>query len=69
MPAQLAQEHAGYEVFFETETSGWRYRTPDAAGSPLSYRSAFLARKAIDQLDTSVAVAVKKPTKRRQPVR
>ena len=42
--------------------SGWRYRGPDEAASPLSYRSAFLARKAVDQLPeggTPVAAAKK----------
>ena len=42
------QEHAGYEIFYEPAVSGWRYRAPDASASALSYRSAFLARKAVD---------------------
>jgi hypothetical protein len=62
--AQLPQQHAGYDIIFEPEVSGWRYRAADSAGSPQSYRSAFLARKAVDQLGTA-AVAVKKPAKRR----
>jgi len=45
-----SEEHAGFEIFFEPAVSGWRYRGPDEAASPLSYRSAFLARKAVDQL-------------------
>ena len=46
---QTTQEHAGYEIFYEPAVSGWRYRAADAAASPLSYRSAFLARKAVDE--------------------
>lgn len=42
--------HNGFEIFFEPAVNGWLYRTPDAEPSPESYRSAFLARKAIDQL-------------------
>jgi hypothetical protein len=64
VPAQLPQEHAGYEIFFEPAVSGWRYRAAESAASQLSYRSAFLARKAIDELATGT-VAVKKPAKRR----
>ena len=68
MPAQPPQQHAGYEIFYEPESSGWRYRAADSVDSPLSYRSAFLARKAIDELGTG-AVATKKTTKRGQPAR
>ena len=46
-------EHAGYEIFYETAVSGWRYRATDAAASPLSYRSAFLARKAVDEAQSN----------------
>jgi hypothetical protein len=49
-PVPPQQEHGGYEVYFEPEVSGWRYRDAESAPSRLSYRSAFLARKAIDQL-------------------
>ena len=41
-------EHAGHEIFYDPAVSGWRYRTSDETTSPLSYRSAFLARKAVD---------------------
>jgi hypothetical protein len=44
------QEHAGYEIFYEPAVSGWRFRGTDEAASQLSYRSAFLARKAVDGL-------------------
>jgi hypothetical protein len=46
---QTSHDHAGYEIFYEPAVSGWRYRGADAAPSPLSYRSAFLARKAVDE--------------------
>ena len=62
------EEHAGYEIFFESAVSGWRYRGADEAASPRSYRSAFLARKAVDQLaggGTPVAVAKKTGKKRK----
>jgi hypothetical protein len=63
-----SEEHAGFEIFFEPAVSGWRYRGKDAAASELSYRSAFLARKAVDQLaNGDVAVATgKKSGKRRK---
>jgi hypothetical protein len=53
--AHPTQPHAGFEIFYEPSLSGWRYRAPDAAPSALSYRSAFLARKAVDQLATAPA--------------
>lgn len=49
-PVPPAEVHGDYEVYFEPAVSGWRYRAADDAPSRLSYRSAFLARKAIDQL-------------------
>ena len=55
-----SQQHGGHEIFFEAAASGWRYRATDAAPSRESYRSAFLARKAVDQLS---AVAVENPAK------
>jgi hypothetical protein len=48
--AHPTQAHAGFEIFYEPSVSGWRYRGVDAAPSALSYRSAFLARKAVDEL-------------------
>jgi hypothetical protein len=50
-------EHAGHEIFYEPAVSGWRYRAADAAASPLSYRSAFLARKAVDERQSHEADA------------
>jgi len=45
-----SEEHAGFEIFYVPALSGWQYRAPDSAPSPLSYRSAFLTRKAVDQV-------------------
>jgi hypothetical protein len=45
--------HGGYDIFYDPAVSGWRYRASDAAASTLSYRSAFLARKAVDALGSS----------------
>ena len=53
-PDGPVEEHLGYEIFYVPAVSGWQYRDPDARQSPLSYRSAFLARKAVDQLPTRV---------------
>jgi hypothetical protein len=53
-----AEEHLGYEIYYEPAVSGWLYRDPDANSSPLSYRSAFLARKAVSEVaERSVAKA------------
>jgi len=59
-------EHAGYEIFFEPEVNGWRYRGADATPSALSYRSAFLARKAVDELGSEPAAAGGKSAKGRK---
>ena len=45
-----SEQHAGFEIYYEPAVTGWLYRGADAAPSPLSYRSAFLARKAVDEL-------------------
>ncbi len=49
-PVPPDETHGDYEVYYEPEVSGWRYRSAESVPSRLSYRSAFLARKAIDQL-------------------
>ena len=53
-PVTPVEDHLGYEIFYVPAVCGWQYRDPDARPSPLSYRSAFLARKAVDQLPTRV---------------
>jgi hypothetical protein len=45
----------GWEIFYAPEVSGWRVRAPEAAVLPDSYRSLFLARKAVDQMTPSSA--------------
>jgi hypothetical protein len=45
-----SEEHAGFEIFYVPAVTGWQFRRPEAASSELSYRSVFLARKAIDAL-------------------
>jgi hypothetical protein len=48
-----SEQHAGFEIFYVPAVSGWHYRGADEAPSPLSYRSPFLARKAVDKLATA----------------
>jgi hypothetical protein len=48
-----SHDHLGYEIFYVPEVNGWQFRGPDAAPSAESYRSVFLARKAIDHLSAS----------------
>ena len=43
-------KHAGFEIFYVPEVSGWQFRGPDSTTSALSYRSIFLARKAVDEI-------------------
>ena len=59
------EAHAGFEIFYEPAVSGWRYRAQDAPASGVSYRSAFLARKAVDALPVG-ATAHTRPGKRRR---
>jgi hypothetical protein len=51
----------GWEIFYAPEVTGWRVRAPEAAVLPDSYRSLFLARKAVDEL---VANPAARPAKR-----
>lgn len=51
------QEHRGFEILYVPEVSGWQFRSPDETLSPDSYRSAFLARKAIDAIAEGTASA------------
>ena len=52
-----SEEHRGYEILYVAGQRSWHYRAD--AGAPVSatsYRSAFQARRAIDQLlDTAPA--------------
>ena len=48
---QASEEYAGFEIFYDPAVSGWYYRaTEGATASSQSYRSAFLARKAVDRV-------------------
>lgn len=49
----IPESYKGFEIFYERSLNGWKYRTPDDATSPISYRSVFLARKAIDHLGSA----------------
>jgi hypothetical protein len=44
------QDHDGFEIYYVPEVNGWQFRGPESPASPESYRSVFLARKAIDRL-------------------
>jgi hypothetical protein len=58
-----ADSYHGFEIVFTPDVNGWHYRAPDSSLSPMSYRSAFLARKAVDALGD--APVTEKPRKRR----
>ena len=45
-----SQAYGDFEIFYDPAVSGWYYRAGDAEHSRQSYRSAFLARKAVDGL-------------------
>jgi hypothetical protein len=45
-----SEERAGFEIFYVPELNGWQVRSNDEAASAESYRSVFLARKAVDDL-------------------
>jgi hypothetical protein len=47
--ATAKHDHDGFEIFYAPEVNGWRFRGPDSSSTE-SYRSVFLARKAIDSL-------------------
>ena len=44
------EERAGFEIFYVPAVNGWRFRADEAAPSTESYRSVFLARKAVDEV-------------------
>ncbi len=66
---QPTEAHGGFEIYYEPAVSGWRYRGEDSSPSTLSYRSAFLARKAVDALPDGAtsepAAAPKRGSKRK----
>jgi hypothetical protein len=57
-----SEQREGFEIYYEPAINGWRYRADESAPSVESYRSVFLARKAVDQLATE---AVSTGSKRR----
>ena len=60
-----SEDYVGFVIFYEASVSGWRYRGQDAAGSEQSYRSAFLARKAVDALPAgAINASAASPSKR-----
>ena len=52
-----SEQREGFEIFYEPAINGWRYRADESAPSVESYRSVFLARKAVDQLAAQATVA------------
>jgi hypothetical protein len=64
-PERPSEDHAGFEIFYEPAVSGWRYRAAGASASVLSYRSAFLARKAADALPAGATDVVAAPSAKR----
>jgi hypothetical protein len=59
----VPESYKGFEIFYEPSLNGWKYRSDDAT-SPLSYRSVFLARKAIDHLGSAEAAGTASKRKR-----
>jgi len=57
-----SEEHRGYEILYVAGQRSWHFRADDAAPlSSTSYRSAFQARRAIDQMmDAPPAAPAKK---------
>ena len=56
------EERAGFEIFYVPAVNGWQFRTDDSTPSAESYRSIFLARRAVDYL---AAAESAKESKRR----
>jgi hypothetical protein len=44
------EERQGWEIFYVPAVTGWQVRAPESEALPDSYRSLFLARKAVDQM-------------------
>lgn len=57
-----SEEHEGWEIFYVPEVSGWQLRAPEETVLPDSYRSLFLARKAVEQMIANPPAA--RPSKR-----
>ena len=62
-PPPPDEQREGWEIYFVPELSGWQIRLPDTNAMPESYRSLFLARKAVDEMIANPPAP--KPTKRR----
>lgn len=45
-----SEQRGDWEIFYVPALSGWQVRGPEEAVIPTSYRSLFLARKAVDDL-------------------
>lgn len=45
-----SEQRGDWEIFYVPALSGWQVRGPEEAAGPTSYRSLFLARKAVDDL-------------------
>jgi hypothetical protein len=60
--AKPSEEHRGYEILYAAGQRSWHYRADeDGPVSTASYRSAFQARRAVDQLlDATPANSKKK---------
>ena len=56
-PELTSEEHNGWEILYVPALSGWQVRPPEADVMEGSYRSAFLARKAVDEWIANPPVA------------
>lgn len=56
-PAPAGETRNGWEIFYAPEVTGWRVRSAESVALPDSYRSLFLARKAVDQLAAKAPAA------------
>jgi hypothetical protein len=61
------EERLGWEIFYVPAVTGWRVRQPDTTALAASYRSLFLARKAVDALVASQPGASAKPGTSKAP--
>ena len=49
-PEVPSEQRGDWEIVYVPALTGWQVRAPDAEALPDSYRSLFLARKAVDAL-------------------